>query len=185
MKKMMKKKTEKTKGLAIKKMRMSDLRETGHIRLEVYGINIMGEGCPPVLLLRSADGEYSLPVPLGALEAGITLGQNHPGQDITNPHTGTAEILKSLDLKITKVVFEEIRTQKQFVRLYFRNHPKQDSLLMPAAGVMSLCTQLKIPIFAKKDFISKSQQLVSELHGMAEGLKLTSESLKMNHTYLQ
>lgn len=149
----------------------------------------MGEGLLPVLLMRgrTADsvGEWSLPVPLSPLEAGLTLGQSQPHFELTGPHRGTALIFESLKFKITRGTFEEIQQQKQMIRLHFDRHPHQESLLVPAAGVLSLCLALKVPLFASKEFIRKSQDLSSELQGMAEGLKRNSISLKKNHQYLQ
>lgn len=156
------------------------------VELEVFGINVMNEACPPVLLLRNSDGALTLPVPLSPLEAGLTLGQSPALQNMTHPHSGVAEVLASCGLVITQAVFEEIRQQKQMLRLFFKNHPqKLSSLLLPAGGVMSFCLHQKVPVFASKEFIQKSQLLVSELQGMAEGLKLKAQSGRKGQVYLQ
>lgn len=165
------------------------LKDRRTISLSPLGVQLMGEGLLPVLLLkgRSEDGigEWSLPVPLSPLEAGLTLGQAQPHLELTGPHKGTARIFESLNLQITKACFEDIQGQKQLLRLHLKNHPTEDSLLVPAAGVLSLCLALKVPIYASKEFIQKSQAMANELQGMAEGLKQAAVSLKKNHQYLQ
>lgn len=159
------------------------------ISLAPLGIHLMGEGLLPVLLLRGrsqdSGGEWSLPVPLSPLEAGLTLGQSQPQMDLTSPHSGTQLIFESMKLKITGAVFEEIRQQKQWIRLHLKQHPTLQSLLVPAAGVLSLCLHLKVPLYASREFILRSRSLSSELQGIAEGLKRNAVSLKKNHPYLQ
>lgn len=156
------------------------------IELAPLGVQIMGEGLLPVLLLKERDtGEMRLPVPLSPLEAGLTLGQTQPDLELAGPHKGTAAIFDSLGLKITKASFEDIQGQKQLLRLHFENHPHLQSLLVPAAGALSLCLALKVPVYASKEFIRRSQEMASELQGLAQDLKKASVSLKKNHQYLQ
>lgn len=159
------------------------------VELQPLGVQLMGEGLLPLLLLkeRGADGlgDLSLPVPLSPLEAGLTLGQAQPNLELTGPHKGTAAIFDSLNLKIKKATFEDIRGQKQMLRLEFENHPHLDSLLVPAAGALSLCLALKVPIFASREFIRRSQSMANELQGLARDLKEASVSIKKNHQYLQ
>ena len=162
----------------------------GLIELEAYGVNLWGDGLRPVLLLRSKnkkEGEdaVTLPVPLNPVEAGVTLSQSNRNNKPVAIHKTTQLLLNSLDLSITACVFEEVRNQKQYVRLHFRNHPKKDSMVLLAEDAMSLCLYLEVPLFASLEFIQKSRTLLAELEGMVEGLKVNPEMLKRNHTYIQ
>lgn len=159
------------------------------IRLKPLGVQIMGEGLLPVLLLKEASlegyGDLSLPVPLSPLEAGLTLGQSQPHLELTGPHKGAAAIFDSLGVKIKKATFDDIQGQKQLLRLHFENHPHLKTLLLPAAGALSLCLALKVPIFATKEFILRSQTMANELQGLAEDLKRANVTIKKTHSYLQ
>lgn len=164
-------------------------RPAKNVELAPLGVQIMGEGLLPVLLLKEREpqgfGELSLPVPLSPLEAGLTLGQAQPNLEIAGPHKGAAAIFDSLGLKITKATFEDIQGQKQLLRLHFENHPHLKSLLVPAAGALSLCLALKVPVYASKEFVLRSRAMANELQGLAQDLKKASVSLKKNHQYLQ
>ncbi|MBX3019417.1 MAG: hypothetical protein KF767_16140 [Bdellovibrionaceae bacterium] len=168
---------------------MMRARESKPIQLKPLGVQIMGEGLLPVLLLKESAfegfGDLSLPVPLSPLEAGLTLGQSQPHLELTGPHKGAAAIFESVGIKIKKATFEDIQGQKQLLRLTFENHPHLKTLLLPAAGALSLCLALKVPIYASKEFILRSQAMANELQGMAEDLKRAQVGLKKNHEFLQ
>lgn len=163
----------------------SALEGTVLIPLAPVGIQLMGEGMLPVLLLKDETGSVIMPVPLSPLEAGLTLGQSQPQLELMSPHRGSVQIFESLGLKIERAVFSEIRNQKQWLRLSLQGHPSMTSLLVPASGVISLCLHLQVPLFATQELIQKSRVMASELQGMAEGLKRRSVSVKKTHYYLQ
>lgn len=151
-------------------------------------MNLWGDGVRPVLLLRGQDGEnnpVTLPVPLNAIEAGVTLSQSAKNSRPVSIHRAAQLLLSSMDLRIARCVFVAIRQQKQFVRLDFINHPRQNSIELPAEDAMSLCLYLEVPIYASLNFIHESRALLAELEGLVEGLKLNPEVLKRNHTYIQ
>lgn len=155
------------------------------IELLPFGVNLLGDGVRPVLLLRDADGNHNLSVPLNPIEAGVTLSQSNKVSKPASPHRGTVSILKSLNLEITRMVFESVQNQRQMVRLHFRNHPKMDSLLLSADEALSLCLFMEVRIFASLQFIHESQQMLAHLEGMIEGLKLDPKLMKRDHAYIQ
>lgn len=155
------------------------------IELLPFGVNLLGDGVRPVLLLRDVEGNHNLSVPLNPIEAGVALSQSNKISKPASPHRGTVAILKSLDLKISKIVFESVQNQKQMVRLYFEKHPKVKSLLLAADEALSLCLYLEIPMFASLNFINESRQMLANLEGMIEGVKQDPNLMKRDHAYIQ
>ncbi len=161
------------------------------LELEAYGVNLWGDGLRPVLLLRSKDksdpetATMILPVPLNALEAGVTLSQANKNIRPVTIHKAAHLIFQSFKFEITSCTFSEIRGQKQFVRLDFRGHPNKDSMDLAAEDAMSLCLYLEIPLYASRDYIQRSKTLLSDIEGLAQGLKGHPELLKRNHAYIQ
>lgn len=155
------------------------------IELLPYGVNLIGDGVRPVLLLRDKDGNHNLSVPLNPIEAGVALSQSNKISKPASPHRGTVSILRSLELKITKVVFESVVNQRQMVRLFFKNHPSLESLVLTADEALSLCLFLEVPLYASLSFIEQSRQMLANLEGMIEGVKQDPKVLKRDHAYIQ
>lgn len=157
----------------------------GLIELEPFGVNLLGDGVRPVLLLRDPSGVHNLSVPLNPIEAGVALSQSNKVTKPASPHRGAVAIFKSLDLKITHCVFESVLNQRQMLRIYFKNHPYQKSILLSADEGISLCLFLEVKIYASLDFIQESRNLLASLEGMIEGIKLDPKALKREHAYIQ
>ena len=128
------------------------------IKLSVYAMALNQDPQRPILLLKDQSGELTLPVCLNPLEAGMALQQSNSAAPMT-PHKTTELILQSLDLKIEKCVFVEIRGPYQFVNLQFKNHPGIKTLKVRADEAMSLCLHLNVPIYASKKMILKSKEM--------------------------
>jgi bifunctional DNase/RNase len=160
-------------------------RDEDLIKLVPFGISLTQDPSRPTLLLRDEKNEHSLPVPLSPIEAGVTLHQSNKSNSPSNTHKVTELLLETLNIKISRCVFVEIRNQAQYVRLFLENHPSHGSLKVRADEAMSLCLQLKIEIFATPQFMTKSKVLDVEIEGLKQGLKLNPQVLVKHHQYIQ
>jgi uncharacterized protein len=164
-------------NFAEKSLKAKDL-----IKLSVYAMALNQDPSRPVLLLKDASGDHTLPVGLNPLEAGMALQQSNT-QSPATPHRATELILQSLDLKIVKCVFVEIRGSYQYVHLHFKNHPGVKSLKVRADEAMSLCLHLNVPIYASKKMIQKSKEL-SSLEPIPADAQNPDPLLTRTHQYL-
>lgn len=133
------------------------------IRLFPFGLNLTPDMARPFLLFKDEALEYTLPVAVNPLEAGITLNQSSKSVTPATPHRFSGHLLESLGIKIQQCVFVEIKGVHQYVRLYFSGHPKVNSLKVQADEAMSLCLYLNVPIFATKAFIGKSRVMSAQV----------------------
>jgi uncharacterized protein len=154
------------------------------IRLKPYGLSIASELGRPFLLFKDDSGNLTLPVAVSPMEAGVSLSQSNKTQTPASPHRFTEALLLSLNIKITKCVFVEIRGHYQFVRVYVENHPHEKSFKLRADEVMSLMLFLNVPIFANADYIGKSKIMSAELEGVEKGLKVNPSILERLHPYI-
>lgn len=161
-----------------------DFAEKDLIRLKPYGLSLTNDTTRPFLILQDDDKKYSLPVAINQLEAGVTLTQSTQSAQPLTTHTFSEKLLESLDIEIERCVFVEIRGVHQFVRLYFKNHPRYNSMKFRADAVMSLCLHLKTPIFATLSFINRSKVMSAEMSGIAKGLAENPLALIKPHNYL-
>jgi hypothetical protein len=172
------------KSVDVKKKTKVPLNQT-LIELVPYGVNLLGDGVRPVLLLRDSSGIHNLSVPLNAIEAGVALSQSNKVSKPASPHRGAVAIFRSLNLEIEKAVFEKVENQRQMMRIFFKNHPTQKSLVVTADEALSLCLFLEVPLYSSLSFIHESQQMLSTLEGMIEGMKMDPKVLKRDHAYIQ
>ncbi len=154
------------------------------IRLKPYGLSVSTDFARPFLLLKDEKHEFTLPVAVNPLEAGVALSQANKAVAPTTPHRFTQVLLESLHIEIEKAVFVEIKGHFQYVRLFLKNHPSKDSLKVRADEVMSLCLHLDIPLFATKEYISKSRVMNAEMDGVSADIKAHPAILHKNHPYI-
>ncbi len=147
-----------------------DFEEKDLIELKPYGLSLSNDTARPFLILKDESGLYTLPVGISQIEAGMTLTQSSSTQAQAAPHKFSELLLNSLDIKIDRCVFIEIKGLHQYVRVYMTGHLKYQSLKLKADEAMSLCIYLKIPIFATKDFIQKSKTMTVEVAELSKSL---------------
>lgn len=161
-----------------------DFEEKELIRLFPYGLSLNNDTTRPFLILKDEEKEYTLPVAINQLEAGVTLTQSATANVPLTTHRFSEKLLESLDIKLERCVFVEIKGVHQFVRLYMKNHPRYNSMKFRADEVMSLCIHLKTPVFATKSFINKSKVMSAELAGIAKEIASNPVTAIKNHNYL-
>lgn len=154
------------------------------VQLFPFGITLTQIPGRPILILKDEAHQHTLPVAINPLEAGVTLQQSRFFGAPTSPHNVTKVVLESLNIKIEKCIFVEIKGHHQYVRLTIQGHPQKSSLKFKADEVMSLCLHLNIPLYATKSMMIKSQAMSAELEDLAQGLELNPAVLMRNQDYL-
>ncbi len=149
------------------------------IRLFPYGLTLVQDPSRPTFLLKDESGQLVLPVSISPLEAGVALQQASQSILPTTPHKVTEVLLGTLNIKIEKCVFVEIKGHHQYVRLFLEGHPTHGSIKVRADEAMSLCLQLNVPLYSTRNFINRSRRMSAELDGMSQEL---SQGLQKNAT---
>lgn len=154
------------------------------VELKPYGLSVNTDQSRPFLLLKDVTQEITLPVAINPLEAGITLTQSAKNQLPLSAHKFSLLLLQSLDIQALQCVFVQVKGVHQFVRIYISGHPKTNSIKLRADEAMSLCLYLGIPIFATRDFISRSKVMAAEIQGLTQGLSQNPKLLHRQHEFL-
>lgn len=154
------------------------------IKLVPYGVSIATDLSRPILILKDEKGELSLPVAINPLEAGVALSQSQKSEAPVTPHRFTALLMTSLNITLEKCVFAEIKGHHQYVRLYVKGHPDQESFKIRADEAMSLCLYQNIPLYATRDFMHKSKIMSAELEGLEKSLIHNRQILDRNQPYI-
>lgn len=161
-----------------------NFEEKDLVELFPYGLSLSNDATRPFMILKDKSGDMTLPVPINQLEAGVTLTQSAQSAVPPTTHVFSERLLDSLDIKLERCVFVEIKGVHQYVRVYMKNHPQYQSLKFKADEVMSLCIHLKVPIYATKSFINRSKLMSAEIVQMAQGIQQNPLNLIKPHTYL-
>lgn len=154
------------------------------VQLDVFGLTVNVNPQHPILILKDKDEKHTLSVLINPLEAGVALTQSNKSIAPVTPHRFAHELLKSLDLEISRCVFVQIKGSHQYVRIFLKGHPRLDSLKFRADEVMSLVLHLNIPIFASPEFIKKSKVLDSQIANLVENMALDRRIPHKNQSYV-
>lgn len=140
------------------------------VELFPYGLSVTTDASRPFLLLKDSAHQYTLPVAVSPIEAGVALSQNNKMVAESSPHKFTAVLLSKLGIEIKQAVFVEIKGAHQYVRLFISGNPHIPSIKLRADEAMSLLIYLKVPVFATKDFIGRSKVMSAEIESSAQQL---------------
>lgn len=158
--------------------------ESDLIELFPYGLSLSNDAARPFIILRDKTNELSLPVPINQLEAGVALSLSAQALPPVSIHSFSQRLLESLDIKLTRCLFVEIKGVHQYVRLYMDGHPQYQSLKFRADEILSLCFHQKVPMFATRDFINRSKVMSAEIAGLAQGIQNNPGTMIKTHNYL-
>lgn len=147
-----------------------DFEEKDLIELKPYGLSLSNDTSRPFLILKDDTGLYTLPVGISQIEAGVAITQSSSMHAQMTPHKFSELLLKSLDIKVERCVFTEIKGLHQYVRVYMTGHSKYQSLKLKADEAMSLCIYLKVPLFATQSFIQKSKIMTAEMTELSKSV---------------
>lgn len=141
------------------------------VQLFPYGLSVTTDAARPFLLLKDEAHQYTLPVAVTPIEAGVALSQSNKDLLQSSPHKFTSLLIQSLGIEIKQAVFVEIKGSHQYMRIYLSGHPQMSSIKLRADEAVSLCLYLSVPLFATKSFIGRSQVLSTEIQNGAQKLQ--------------
>lgn len=141
------------------------------VRLFPYGLSVTTDVSRPLLLLKDEAHQYTLPVAVSPIDAGVALSQSNKTILQSSPHKFTALLMSSMGIEIKQAVFVEIKGSHQYLRLYLSGHAQMPSMKLRADEAMSLCLYLDVPIYATKNFIGRSRIMSAELESGAQNLQ--------------
>lgn len=153
------------------------------IRMFPYGLSVTADPMRPFLLFKDEAHQYTLPVAVTPIEAGVSLAQSNKTILQGSPHRFTLEMMNALSIEIKQCVFVEIKGSHQYVRLFLSGHPALTSMKLRADEAMSLCLYLDIPFYATKNIIGRSRVMSASMEDAAQNLSAFG-NLERNGQYL-
>jgi hypothetical protein len=154
------------------------------IQIFPFGLSVGHEMAHPIMIFKSNKGDTTLPVLINSLEAGVTLAQANKGIAPLSPHKATQQIFSSLGVKIEKCIFVEVKSNAQYVKIFFTENTNQKTIKVKASDAISLCLHLEVPIFTTKEVVIKSRVLVAEADELKRKFSVRNKSSQRSHPYM-
>ncbi|MBN1830763.1 MAG: bifunctional nuclease family protein [Deltaproteobacteria bacterium] len=114
----------------------------------------------PIVILKEVDGERTLPIWIGLLEA-TAIASELEGIKFSRPmtHDLLKTIIDSIDIEINKVEVCDLRNNTYYASIYLTHKGKQISIDARPSDALALSLRVDAPIFVDEEVIEKSKQI--------------------------
>jgi len=131
-------------------------------KMQVHGVNLDVMTNQPVVILKDVESKRFLPIWIGQFEATSILMELQ-GVKSTRPlpHDLMRSVFESLDIKIKKVVINNIEDGTFFARLHVESNSEELDLDARPSDAIALAVRVKAPIFANEEVVEKAS-IISE-----------------------
>ncbi len=147
------------------------------IRMKVFGLTIDPLTNSPIMILKSLEGDKTVPIWIGLLEATAIAGEL---ENIKFPRPMTHDLMKNmmdqLGVRLVKVEICDLRDNTFFALLYMILKDKEFSMDARPSDAIALALRADAPIYVDEQVILKSKDVdlsPKEEVQSAEGKKWT------------
>jgi hypothetical protein len=133
----------------------------------VSGITVDPITNSPIVILKEIDGEQTLPIWIGLLEA-TAIASEMEGIKFSRPmtHDLLKNMMEMVDVKVQKVEVCDLRNNTYYALIHFQHKGKDMTIDARPSDALALSLRVKAPIFVSETVIENSSQI--ELKGEAE-----------------
>lgn len=114
----------------------------------------------PIVILKEVDGERTLPIWIGLLEA-TAIASELEGIKFSRPmtHDLLKNIMETIELKINKIEVCDLQNNTYFALIYVSHKGNEISIDARPSDALALSLRVDAPIFVSEDVINKSAQI--------------------------
>jgi bifunctional DNase/RNase len=135
----------------------------------------------PIVILKEADGERTLPIWIGLLEA-TAIASELEGIKFSRPmtHDLLKSIMDTIDVEVNKVEVCDLKDNTYYALIHMTHGGKEISIDARPSDALALSLRMNAPIFVAEEVISKSEQidLTAEAEDSSEQGKKWQEILE-------
>ena len=114
----------------------------------------------PIVILKEVDGEKTLPIWIGLLEATAIASDL---EDIQFSRPMTHDLLKNIiglvDIKVNKIEVCDLKNNTYYALIYLDHNGKEISIDARPSDALALSLRVGAPIFVAEEVIKKSKQI--------------------------
>ncbi|MCJ7593261.1 MAG: bifunctional nuclease family protein [Desulfobacterales bacterium] len=114
----------------------------------------------PIVILKEVDGERTLPIWIGLLEA-TAIASELEGIKFSRPmtHDLLKNIMALIDVKVNKVEVCDLKNNTYYALIYINHKGKEISIDARPSDALALSLRVDAPIFVADEVINKSAQI--------------------------
>jgi uncharacterized protein len=130
------------------------------IRMKVFGLTIDPLTNSPIMILKDMDGEKTIPIWIGLLEATAIAGEL---ENIKFSRPMTHDLMKNMmdkmGIKLAKIEISDLRDNTYFALIYLIFDGKEFSMDARPSDAIALALRAQAPIFVEEQVILKSKDV--------------------------
>ena len=135
----------------------------------------------PIVILKEVDGERTLPIWIGLLEA-TAIASELEGIKFSRPmtHDLLKNIMELISLKVNKIEVCDLKNNTYYALIHLTHNGNEISIDARPSDALALSLRVNAPIFVTEEVIEKSKQidLTSEAEDKSEQGKKWQEILE-------
>jgi bifunctional DNase/RNase len=114
----------------------------------------------PIVILKETDGERTLPIWIGLLEA-TAIASEMEGIKFSRPmtHDLLKSIMDMIDVEVNKVEVCDLKNNTYYALIHMTHGGKDISIDARPSDALALSLRMDAPIFVAEEVISKSKQI--------------------------
>jgi uncharacterized protein len=114
----------------------------------------------PIVILKEIDGEKTLPIWIGLLEA-TAIASELEGIEFSRPmtHDLIKNILDMVDVKVVKIEVCDLRNNTYFALIHILYNGKEMTIDSRPSDALALSLRVGAPVFVAEEVIEKSKQI--------------------------
>src|SRR5918998_6854782 len=125
--------------------------------MDIYGVSFDLVGKQPIVLLKTKDGNRSLPIWIGQPEAAAIL-MKLQGASTPRPmtHDLVTELLEQLDAQVVRITVTELRDNTFYASITVQQNGSEIEIDSRPSDAIALAVRAEAPIFAADRVIEES-----------------------------
>ncbi len=114
----------------------------------------------PIVILKEVDGEDTLPIWIGLLEA-TAIASELEGIKFSRPmtHDLLKNMMEMMDVKVLRVEVCDLKNNTYYALVHFRHGDQEMAIDARPSDALALSLRVKAPIFVASEVIKQSSQI--------------------------
>jgi bifunctional DNase/RNase len=136
------------------------MEESMYKPMAISGLTVDPLTNSPIVILKEIDGEKTLPIWIGLLEA-TAIASELEGIKFSRPmtHDLVKNIMEMVDVKILKIEVCDLKNNTYYALIHFTHGEKKMSIDARPSDALALSLRVNAPIFVAEEVIQKSSQI--------------------------
>jgi bifunctional DNase/RNase len=131
-----------------------------YTRMNISALTVDPLTNSPIVILREVDGDKTLPIWIGLLEA-TAIASELEGIKFSRPmtHDLLNNMLEMVNIEISKIEVCDLKENTYFALIHFKQGEKEMSIDARPSDALALSLRVSAPIFVDEEIINRSKEI--------------------------